>query len=142
MIRAASSTGTRESDDAPFSSVPDMTSLNSLPRVRLEASARIESEAEGAQVRLRLHNPSAHLAFEIRLALNNENGGEILPVLWEDNYFELMPGETRGVAVRYASAKALAGHPQLVVSGWNIEPSRFPVETAKDAPKNGAIAQP
>src|ERR1019366_8690935 len=43
-----------------------------------------------------------HLAFQIHLSIVEEKSGEeILPVLWEDNYFSLMPGESREIAARY-----------------------------------------
>jgi hypothetical protein len=45
-----------------------------------------------------------------------------LPVLWEDNYLELMPGETREVIARFLTPNALAGPAVLDVGGWNIEP--------------------
>ena len=46
---------------------------------------------------------------------------EILPVLWEDNYLTLMPGESRTVTARYLSKNALKGPAELVVDGWNSE---------------------
>jgi len=38
----------------------------------------------------------------VHLKLNDaKTGEEILPVWWEDNYFELFPGEKREVGVSY-----------------------------------------
>ncbi len=54
---------------------------------------------------MRLHNPSKSLAFFVRLKVNKGKGGdEVLPVLWEDNYVSLLPGEQREITARYRVA--------------------------------------
>src|SRR6185437_15017840 len=71
-------------------SYSDVTMLARLPRTQLEASASREPAEDGApEVRVHLRNPSTHLAFQVRLAIQESNGGEVLPVFWSDNYFEL-----------------------------------------------------
>jgi exo-1,4-beta-D-glucosaminidase len=41
-------------------------------------------------------------------------------VLWQDNYFELMPGERREITVTYQK-KLLGGtKPYIKVDGWNV----------------------
>jgi hypothetical protein len=49
-------------------------------------------------------------------------GEEILPVLWEDNYVSLLPGEERTVEARFPGKHSIGLHPTLKISGWNIEP--------------------
>ncbi len=99
----------------------DLTMLNRLEKVRLDASALVDRRPEGEDVRVQLHNPSEHLAFQIRLSVVGEkNGAEILPVLWEDNYFSLLPGESRTVRAHYDSSLG-ADRLRLDVSGWNID---------------------
>jgi exo-1,4-beta-D-glucosaminidase len=48
-----------------------------------------------------------------------QHGEEILPVLWEDNYLSLLPGETRDVSPRYRPGAAGTGR-ALVAIGWNV----------------------
>ncbi len=45
---------------------------------------------------------------------------EIVPVLWEDNYFAMMPGEKRTVTATYKAALAQKKAPALQVEGWNV----------------------
>jgi len=45
---------------------------------------------------------------------------EVLPVLWEDNYFSLLPGEKREVAATYRKASLGRGTPAVEVEGWNM----------------------
>jgi exo-1,4-beta-D-glucosaminidase len=120
-------------------SYPDFTMLARLPRVQLEASASREPAEGGApEVRVRLRNPSAHLAFQVRLAIQEKNGDEILPVFWSDNYFELMPGEIKALTARYPAGTKLTEAAKLEVEGWNIESATlnigpWHIESAKPA---------
>jgi len=52
-----------------------------------------------------------------------QDGVDMTPVFWEDNYFSLLPGETRVVRVSYAAA---AQPTVLHVDGYNVAP--FTVE--------------
>jgi exo-1,4-beta-D-glucosaminidase len=111
------------------SSYEDLTMLSQLPRVRLEVSATIEHNEQGDAVRVRLHNASHDLAFQVRLGIHAEaREDEILPVFWEDNYLSLMPDESRVVIAHYTASHILAGHPQLEVGGWNIDPLTLPLK--------------
>ncbi len=104
-------------------SYPDLTMLSRLPRVLLEAGASREPADDGAPgFSVHLRNPSAHLAFQVRLAIQEKDGAEVLPVFWSDNYFELMPGETKTLTARYPIETKLSGEARLQISGWNITP--------------------
>jgi exo-1,4-beta-D-glucosaminidase len=111
------------------SSYEDLTALNSLGSAgRLLASARVEKNAEGPLVRVKLQNSTDHLAFQIRLGIHHKNrDAEILPVLWEDNYIELMPGESREITAQFLAFDALNGDSELTLNGWNIEPATLPL---------------
>jgi exo-1,4-beta-D-glucosaminidase len=107
----------------PASPYDDLTQLNHLPRVQIVATASITPGEQGPLVHVALRNPSSHLAFQVRLGIHSQGQEmEILPVLWEDNYMELMPGESREVSAQYLTAGVLNGSPELSVSGWNVDP--------------------
>jgi exo-1,4-beta-D-glucosaminidase len=102
-------------------SYEDLSMLSQLQKVHVDASAAARRQPEGEDVRVQIHNPSKNLAFQIHLSIVDEKSGEeILPVLWEDNYFSLMPEESRAVVAHYNSVTN-AGHLKLEVNGWNIE---------------------
>ena len=49
----------------------------------------------------------------------------MLPVFWEDNYFALMPGESKEVAVSYPTTGASAPGPVVVeAEAWNAPLAR------------------
>jgi exo-1,4-beta-D-glucosaminidase len=102
----------------PTKSFADLTALNGLPQVDLKLAST--AVADGTSVTV--ENPSKTLAFAVHLKVMRSSRGpergseEILPVLWEDNYFALMPGEKRQVLAKYRST----GKPIIEVDGWNV----------------------
>ena len=53
-----------------------------------------------------IENPSKSLAFFVRLKVEKgAKGEEILPVVWEDNYISLLPGEKREVTATYRASE-------------------------------------
>jgi len=50
---------------------------------------------------------------------------EVLPVLWQDNYFSLLPGETREVSVTYNTRDLGGSLSVVVVEGWNVKSKVF-----------------
>ncbi len=105
----------------PTSSYADFTELKSLPEVRLEVQAATHEDGDRDWTRVTVKNPTAHLAFFVHFRVNrNEHGPEILPVLWQDNYFELMPGEEREITASYSKEALEGATPYVSVNGWNI----------------------
>ncbi len=106
----------------PTASYADYTALSQLPKVKLNVSDHTERKGEEAVTRVMLENPSKSLAFFVRLKVNKGKGGdEILPVLWQDNYISLLPGEKREVSATYRAQELGAEQPSVEISGWNVE---------------------
>jgi exo-1,4-beta-D-glucosaminidase len=120
---------TPDSAFTPVKDFEDLTALNKLPTIKLQASAMREKTAANDQVRVRLHNPTKSLAFQVHLGIRTFGSREeILPVLWEDNYVALMPGESTTLTARFLSKDALKKPSVLVVEGWNIEASTIAIK--------------
>jgi exo-1,4-beta-D-glucosaminidase len=104
----------------PIKSYADLTALEKLSpaRVRLTPS-RPETRGSDEVRRVTVENTGAGLAFFVRLSVM-AGDREIAPVIWEDNYFELMPGEKKVVAATYHK-KDLGGSAAVMkVDGWNV----------------------
>jgi hypothetical protein len=99
-----------------------MQALRTLPPVKPQATWRLASRGAEKVARVKVSNPTSQLAFFVQLALTQGRGGtEILPVLWEDNYFSLLPGESREVTATFASNDAGSAKTRLEIGGWNVE---------------------
>ncbi len=74
----------------------DFTALQTLPRAEVQFSSRYSLQGDRQLASVSLKNTSSHLAFFLRLKLKKgADGEEVTPVLWEDNYVSLLPGESR-----------------------------------------------
>ena len=105
----------------PTESFADYTALSQLPKVKLTVKERTERKGEDSITHVTIKNPSKNVAFFVRLKVNKgERGDEILPVVWEDNYISLLPGETREVSATYRASELGAAKPVVQVSGWNV----------------------
>ena len=106
----------------PTSSFADFSALRQLSQVKLKSTIRTERKGEESVTHVTVENPSQTLAFFVRLKLNQgAKGEEVLPVIWEDNYMSLLPGEKREVTATYRTSALGAAKPALEVSGWNVE---------------------
>ncbi len=119
----------------PVSSYEDLTALQTLPEANVEATGSLLPGPDGPLAHVLLKNTSDHLAFQIRLGIRKSGQtDEILPVFWDDNYIELMPGESRELTARYLPSTPVFGGVELSVSGWNIAPATIPLKEGRGLP--------
>ena len=105
----------------------DMTELETLPQAKIEA--HVEASSDGKTVQVRLHNPSKALAFQLAARASDDHGNDILPVIWSDNYIELMPGESR-LLTATLPAHSLEGA-VVRLSGWNVPEQMLRLNSGK-----------
>jgi exo-1,4-beta-D-glucosaminidase len=116
----------------PVSSYADMTELEKLPAAKLSARAASSKRGGRESVNIELSNPSNTLAFFVRLKVTKgRQGAPVLPILWEDNYFSLSPGERRVITASYKSSDAGTVAPFLSVEGINVPESVHAIAVQK-----------
>jgi exo-1,4-beta-D-glucosaminidase len=106
----------------PIKSYADFKDLARLPRVRVElgASSRRQGGEEVTEVTVK--NPGSTLAFFIHLEVRKGNdGGDVHPIRWQDDYISLLPGESRVVTATYNARDLSGAKPVVEVDGWNVE---------------------
>lgn len=133
----------------PTKTYADYAELNKLPRVDVEVSASNEEKGDETLTTVMVHNSSSSLAFGVHLKLNKWSSGrvepvgegdpekEILPILWQDNYFTLLPGETWQISAKYQIQDKMKGPPTLVVEGWNVNSKSIIVNGASAGAAEG-----
>jgi exo-1,4-beta-D-glucosaminidase len=115
----------------PTSSYADMTQLQKLQPVKLVLSSRVTRKDGDEIAHVRVSNPGRTIAFFIHLQVKQGPGGQdVRPVIWQDNYFSLLPGESREVTATYA-LRDLSSAGVLAVDGWNVSPTTVPLATNK-----------
>ena len=115
-----------EFEDWPFytptKEYADYKELHKLEPVSLKTSYTIQDRSENSEVVFNITNSERHIAFFIDLNISGEKTGQsILPVLWDDNYFSLLPGETKMIKLSIPKKYLVDDNPMLKISGWNIK---------------------
>ena len=106
----------------PTKSFADFSELQNLDTVAINCLMKIKNGSSEDTVIVTVHNPTKNIAFAIHLKLvKSTDKKEVLPVLWEDNYFTLFPGEKRNITSRYRQEDADGATPELKIDGWNVK---------------------
>src|SRR6266852_872021 len=102
----------------------DLTGLNSLPKVKVAITKTVHVSGNKSTLTVVAENKSDSVAFMVHPRLTRGKGGDdVTPIFWSDDYFSLLPGEKRAVTARFDSAELHGATPELVVEGWNVEPT-------------------
>jgi exo-1,4-beta-D-glucosaminidase len=106
----------------PTRAFADYTALDSLPPVTLKLNSATSPRGMDRLTTVFIENAGAAIAFGIRLKVTKgPDGEEVLPVLWEDNYFALLPGERRTVTATYRAKDLGRATPSAQAEAWNTK---------------------
>jgi len=106
----------------PQTQFADLTMLENLPTVKLTASETRTIKGDSTIIYEKIMNPTSKLAFMVYLDLKKEKTNEsVVPVFWKENYFTLLPGEERTVAVWCHTSDLEGQKAKVVIGGWNVE---------------------
>jgi hypothetical protein len=108
-----------------------MTQLQKLQPAKLVLSSRVTRKDGDEIAHVRVSNTGRSIAFFIHLQVKQGPGEQdVRPVIWQDNYFSLLPRESREVTATYA-LRDLSKTGALAVDGWNVSPTTVPLATNK-----------
>jgi len=99
----------------------DLTALDQLPPITLEAKASRHDEADKFLLDVTLRNPGPAVVLMAHLQLHRAGDKKrVLPVYYTDNYVSLAPKEEKSVTIE-ADKNSLHGEaPLVLVDGWNV----------------------
>jgi exo-1,4-beta-D-glucosaminidase len=84
----------------------------------------VQGSGRNSSITVVVENKSDSVAFMVHPRLTGGIGGDdVTPIFWSDNYFSLLPGEKKTVMARFDAATLHGASPDLVVEGWNVEPT-------------------
>jgi len=90
--------------------------LRELPRVRVEASTKVERQGGRWLLTTTVRNPAKTPALMVKLkAVREKSGDRILPAIYGDNYIALMPGEGRAIRTELEDADTRGERPKIVI---------------------------
>ena len=97
--------------------------LDSLAKASLKGRLHVRRGATGTVVEGQVTNPGRTPALLVRLTLRDAKTGQrILPAYYDDNYFSLLPGESRDFRIETRDPVKGAF---VDTDGWNVESTRL-----------------
>ncbi|MGC1484257.1 MAG: sugar-binding domain-containing protein [Candidatus Acidiferrum sp.] len=119
----------------PQAEFGDLTGLNALPEADVKVEREFSTEGKTGTVRATVTNRGNGIAFMVHLRVVAGQGEtDVTPIFWGDNYFSLLPGESRVVRGTYATSDLNGAEPVLIAEGWNVPAHAISVRDER-APK-------
>lgn len=100
----------------------DFTALNQLPKADLKVTSKMVKKNGVAEILATITQPKSakSAAFAVHVQAVRSNDGErLLPAIMNENYFTLMPGESKQVTISFDEALLNGGSYKLLVTPYN-----------------------
>ncbi|MDB5009387.1 MAG: glycoside hydrolase family 2, partial [Mucilaginibacter sp.] len=94
--------------------------MNKLPKAKLEVTTKKELLKGKSFLQVQVSNPSNALSFFTQLKLQDGKGNNLAPAYYSDNFFCLLPGESKKVTIEIPAASN-HHHLQLVTDAFNAK---------------------
>ncbi|MBN2163136.1 MAG: discoidin domain-containing protein [Pontiellaceae bacterium] len=102
-----------------------MSPISNLPKADVKSMVKPFSEENQNGYEVTVTNPSSALAFMMWIRLQTSTDGKpVRPAFYDDNFFSLLPGETKTVRITYAK-DIEPNSTQIIVDGWNINRTMY-----------------
>ncbi len=100
----------------------DDTTLNDMPKVKLNGSFTHKITDGKEMLDVRVENPTSGIALMVALKVVRAHapGKRVLPIFYGDNYVSFLPHETRHIPVEFDPAQLRGDQPKVVAQGWNV----------------------
>ena len=105
----------------------EVKSMNDYVNTTIENDRKALHDMQQASVTAIAHGTSITLtnngtvpAVMVRLNLKGDDGEQILPVIYSDNYLQLMPGESRTIDIEWKTEDARGAQPIIEIAGMNL----------------------
>ena len=100
-------------------------SLNDMPTARLQTKYKTKEVDGRYYIEVSLKNTSSRIAFFTQLQFLDKAGKPVRPSFYTDNFFSLLPGETKQVLIDTSVDKVTEGEFSLTVGGWNVQQKKY-----------------
>jgi hypothetical protein len=101
--------------------------LNKLAKGKLQVETVQKESKESKRVEVKITNPGNSIAFFNQLKLQDKRGKQIRPAFYSDNFFSLLPNESKKVIVEIPEDSFSGNQVNIVLDGWNIAKARYQV---------------
>ncbi|HET9406605.1 MAG TPA: beta galactosidase jelly roll domain-containing protein [Candidatus Sulfotelmatobacter sp.] len=119
------------SNDSQFqvkwAQLEDLSALNKMPAAQVTIAGTYEQVNGETLVHIKLSNNSQHVAFFLRAEITSDvNGGEVVPIRYDDNYITIFPHESRAIEAAVDSSLIPGNKLYVRVEGYDVSPQTVP----------------
>jgi len=93
--------------------------LGKLPKADLKVATRVITNSNKKVILATISNSSKVLAFFTQLKLQDGNGNNISPSYYSDNFFSLLPGESKQITIEVTASSFHPGKTVLITNALN-----------------------
>lgn len=101
-------------------------SLSGLKKTQVKTTYKTRQEQGRHYIDAEIKNNTSTLAFFTQLQLLDPEGKPVRPSFYTDNFFSLLPGESKKITIETSSAN-FPSQATFVVKGWNVQTSKFSI---------------
>jgi mannosylglycoprotein endo-beta-mannosidase len=94
-------------------------SLSNMKPAKLKVALKVTGSGTSKVLDLSLTNTSKQIAFFTQLQFLDANGKPVRPSFYTDNFFSLLPGQSKQVRIENNSINPNQKGLQLMIKGWN-----------------------
>lgn len=106
----------------PQSAYTDYSALQQLPKTALKISSITNKRDDSTVNTVTITNTGNAVAFFVHVrALKGKDGDDMLPVIFNDNYICVAPGETRRINCTYSNKDSDNKAPYFITTAWNAD---------------------
>ena len=100
-------------------------SLSAMKPATLKTIFTVSTDGKRSTIEIGIKNTSKGIAFFTQLQLLDKDKKPIRPSFYTDNFFSLLPGESKHVSIETASEVILPAETTLAVKKWNAPPENY-----------------
>jgi hypothetical protein len=95
--------------------------LSAMAKAELTGTVKQTLAGETCKLAVSVANADKGIALAVRLkVVDAATGLLVAPIVYSENYFSLIPGESREVVIEYQSRKVTGKDVKVMVEGWNV----------------------
>jgi exo-1,4-beta-D-glucosaminidase len=99
----------------------DMSAVNNMPKAEVGVTSSVAWKDDTGLATITLSNNSSHVAFFLRAEITKgQDGQEVLPITYDDNYVTVFPHEKRTITATVSKSFLGNASPGLRVEGYNV----------------------
>ncbi|MDP4292212.1 MAG: glycoside hydrolase family 2 protein, partial [Bacteroidota bacterium] len=101
--------------------------LNTMKTTGLNTKYRVIEDGQINKIEVMLKNTSNVIAFFTQIQLLDKEKEPVRPSFYTDNFFTLLPGESKDITIETAKKNTAINSCTLVVKGWNVKTMQYPL---------------